>query len=115
MHKVFFKGKFQNFKCSITKSANSREQFLFLIWKKTCQYSFMSRQLSEYNSDIKQSFILTKRCPSLTLSQVFTVENEYLFLLPCFNKLLLLVFKLYHDGGLYHIETSPLICRARSC
>ena len=28
---VFFKGEFQNFKYSITKSANGREQFLFPI------------------------------------------------------------------------------------
>ena len=35
--------------------------------KRKCQYSFMSRQLSEYNENIKQSFNFKKCCPDLTL------------------------------------------------
>ena len=30
---------------------------------------------------------------------------------PAFSRILLLI-QLFHEGGLYHIETSPLICRA---
>ena len=41
--------------------------FCFKFEKKICQYPSMSRQLSEYNENIKQSFNFKKCCPDLTL------------------------------------------------